>query len=94
MESNTLYPVTYVSARQQHPHKDCSLSVIVHLSTAAQSFLIEGIRGDKFAATLHSEESCRCKASGTRWHIIPANLSTGIDDSREKKDTQPHPTSS
>lgn len=57
----------------------------VHLSTAAQSFVVEGTRGDKYAVTLHLKESCQCEALGTCWHIIAANLSIGIDDSSEKR---------
>lgn len=57
----------------------------VHLSTAAQSFVVEGTRGNKYAVTLHLKESCQCEALGTCWHSIAANLSIGIDDSSEKR---------
>lgn len=57
----------------------------VHLHTSAKSFVVEGTKGDKYAATLHPKESCQCEALGTSWHIIAAKLSIGDGDGKEKK---------
>lgn len=42
-------------------------------------------RGDKYAVTLHPNESCQCEALGTGWHIIGAKLSICDEDGKGKK---------
>lgn len=57
----------------------------VHLHTSAKSFIVEGTRGDKYAVTLHPNESCQCEALWNCWHIIVAKMSIGVDDDTDKK---------
>jgi hypothetical protein len=56
-----------------------------HLVPGAQTFVVEGSRGDKYAVTLlHPQETCQCPSLGSCYHILTAKISLEVEDLQEK----------